>query len=258
VSKRTVFGLAAACIGLAAIVPGNLAQPAPSSVRPDVAFLAYGGRLVSSTKTLLPRNVSADLNCDSCHRSRGTVAHGLSLKGSYTTFPKWNARAGRYIEVQDRIAECFLYSMNGKPPAYYSRQMIAITAYIASLSEGVPLGSGIPGQALIPVPSTRTNPERGSRLYASRCAACHGANGGGSGDALPPLWGPRSFNTGAGMFRQDTLAAFVRYNMPLGSSPNTLSVSQANDVAAYILGQRRPRFRGQAPVIFQPQPAHFF
>ena len=31
----------------------------------------------------------------------------------YGRFPQWNSRAHRVIALQDRIAECFLYSMNG-------------------------------------------------------------------------------------------------------------------------------------------------
>ena len=81
--------------------------------------------------------------------------------------------------------------------------------------------------------------------------------GAGVAGAIPPLWGPKSFNTGAGMHRTDTLAAFVRANMP-PTAAGTLSEREALDIAAYILGQPRPKFQGNAPQIFQPEPARFF
>jgi thiosulfate dehydrogenase len=63
---------------------------------------------------------------------------------------------------------------------------------------------------------------------------------------FPPLWGPRSYNWGAGMTSIKSAADFVHANMPLGLA-GTHGVQQAWDVAAYIDGQVRPqdpRFTG--------------
>jgi thiosulfate dehydrogenase len=68
------------------------------------------------------------------------------------------------------------------------------------------------------------------------------------GDAIPPLWGPQSYNWGAGMARIDRAAAFIHANMPLGQG-GSLTVQQAWDVATYIDSQVRPqdpRFTGDA------------
>jgi len=59
---------------------------------------------------------------------------------------------------------------------------------------------------------------------------------------MPPLWGPDSFNTGAGMARIETAAAFVQAKMPL-NTPGTLSPQDAFDLAAYFTAQARPAFR---------------
>jgi hypothetical protein len=45
----------------------------------------------------------------------GTVARGGTFVGTYARFPQWNKRSKRVIALQDRLAECFLYSMNGTP-----------------------------------------------------------------------------------------------------------------------------------------------
>ena len=101
------------------------------------------------------------------------------------------------------------------------------------------------------VPPSPSSPARGHQLYLSSCAACHGVDGLGTrngqpGDALgylhPPLWGPDSFNAGAGMHQRATAAAFIHDNMPLGTNAAApvLTPQGAWDIAAYIETQPRP------------------
>jgi cytochrome c len=54
------------------------------------------------------------------------------------------------------------------------------------------------------------------------------------------------------------MAGFIRYNMPYGSPPNTLSAQQAYDVAAFVLSHQRPHFQGNRPIAFPPLPAKDF
>ena len=63
---------------------------------------------------------------------------------------------------------------------------------------------------------------------------------------FPPLWGPDSFNWGAGMHQLDNAAAFIKANMPLGRG-GMLSDQQAWDVALFMDAHERPqdpRFTG--------------
>ena len=73
---------------------------------------------------------------------------------------------------------------------------------------------------------------------------CHGADGAGQSSdgevVFPPLWGPKSYNWGAGMTGIDVAAGFIKANMPL-SQGGRLSDQQAWDVAAYIDGKPRPQ-----------------
>ena len=55
---------------------------------------------------------------------------------------------------------------------------------------------------------------------------------------FPPLWGPDSFNDGAGMHRVLTAARFIKARMPLGDAD--LTSDEAFDVAAYMNAQPRP------------------
>jgi thiosulfate dehydrogenase len=198
------------------------------------------------------------MDCAACHVDAGTKARGGTFVGIAAQFPQWNKRARRVIALQDRIAECFLYSMNGHPPPYNSREVLAIVAYITNLSRGTPIGSGPPPstrlvQIQAPHPVSRSH---GQQLYAQKCAACHGANGAGN-DTFPPLWGPKSFNGGAGMHRLWTMASFVRYNMPQ-NAPGTLSDQDAYDVAAYVLSHERPKFKKSRLISFPAERADYF
>jgi thiosulfate dehydrogenase len=99
------------------------------------------------------------------------------------------------------------------------------------------------------------DPVRGKLIYANACLACHNTDGSGIrrslpttdlGYMVPPVWGPDSFNDGAGMARLITVANFVHFNMPHGVdylNPG-LSVEQAWDVAAYLVSQPRPNKAG--------------
>jgi thiosulfate dehydrogenase len=62
------------------------------------------------------------------------------------------------------------------------------------------------------------------------------------GYLFPPLWGPDSFNNGAGLHRVLTAARFIKARMPLGEP--TLSDDEAFDVAAFINSKPRPQMAG--------------
>ncbi|MDI5837429.1 c-type cytochrome [Shewanella xiamenensis] len=106
--------------------------------------------------------------------------------------------------------------------------------------------ANLPGRGYpeIPKPELAFSPERGKAVYTAHCQACHGADGQGQAIAgvysLPPLWGPMSYNWGAGMHRVNTAAFFIYENMPFGKSMQ-LTNQQAWDVAAYINSHERPQ-----------------
>jgi thiosulfate dehydrogenase len=77
-----------------------------------------------------------------------------------------------------------------------------------------------------------------------RCTSCHGADGQGVaiGDKKAgPLWGPDSWNDGAGASRTYTLAGIIRYSMPY-LDPGSLTDEEAQQVAAFITSKPRPSY----------------
>ena len=131
--------------------------------------------------------------------------------------------------------------------------MKALVAYIQFLSTGVPVGKSLEGRGSpnLPLLARAADPKRGAAVYDKNCALCHQANGQGQrkgapsdagGYLYPPLWGPDSFNDGAGMHRLMASASFIHANMPFGTHYDQpeLSAEDAWDVAAYINSQPRP------------------
>jgi thiosulfate dehydrogenase len=173
--------------------------------------------------------------------------------GVYGIFPQYIARENEVRTLEERIEGCMERSMNGRILPIGGKEMKALMAYIQFLSTGVPVGKAPQGRGSPPLPllTRAADPKRGAAVYQANCAACHQPDGQGKrngvpGDAkgymFPPLWGPDSFNDGAGMHRVITSATFIHANMPYGTHYDApvLSNDDAWDVAAYINSQTRP------------------
>ncbi len=200
------------------------------------------------------------LECQSCHLNAGSTKFGLPLVGVWGIFPQFIARENEVRTLDERINGCLERSMNGRALPVGSPQMKAMLTYIRFISAGVPTGHSAEGRATPPLPplTTAADPQHGAAVFAATCAACHQANGQGqrwSGEdaaaqhhryQFPPLWGPDSFNDGAGMARPITAASFIHANMPLGTDYThpALSIQDAFDVAVFIDSQQRPHRAG--------------
>jgi thiosulfate dehydrogenase len=203
------------------------------------------------------RYAGNNLACGNCHLEAGTKKFGIPLFGLYGEFPRYNARAGTDISIEERINSCMTRSMNGRAMPVDSAPMQALVAYMKFLSTGVPPGVNLPGLGVGNMPELprAADPARGAPIYARACAACHGNDGTGVrrslptvdlGYMMPPLWGGDSFNDGAGMARLITAANFIHFNMPHGADylhPQLLP-EEAWDVAAYLVSQPRPHKAG--------------
>ncbi|MDE2461406.1 MAG: c-type cytochrome, partial [Gammaproteobacteria bacterium] len=185
------------------------------------------------------------LNCSSCHLDSGRRADSAPMWAAYVAYPKYRSKNHRVNTLEERIQDCFRFSMNGKPPSADSPVMVALVEYFRWLATGLPVGITPKGAGYPPLPAPPQPPDlqRGSAIYAANCAMCHGSNGEGRGargtQVFPPLWGPESFNRGAGMQRLSTAAAFIKANMPYGAA-GLLSDQQVWDVAAFVVSHPRP------------------
>lgn len=228
----------------------------PPTVLPSGPFgevVAKGEAIFTETGKNAPGLVGNELSCRNCHLDRGRLAHSAPMWAAYGIYPQYRAKNKAVNTFTERLQDCFRYSMNGKPPEANSEVMVALQSYIFWLATGAPVGKKLPGQGypILAKPPQTPSPERGKVVFAANCALCHGADGQGTKAAdgstqFPPLWGPHSYNWGAGMHRVNTAAGFIKANMPFGRG-GTLSDQEAWDVASYINSRPRPqdpRFTG--------------
>lgn len=222
----------------------------------EAALIAYGRDLVARTQDYFGENGLVrpgsinGMNCQNCHLDAGSKPFGNNYFGVASTYPQMRARSGSLETIPKRINDCFQRSLNGQPLDTTSREMRAILAYMRWLGTGVPKGEKPRGAGISELPflARAADPARGQKVFAEKCASCHGADGQGlpmpeSARHYPPLWGERSYNEGAGLFRLSRFAGYVKDNMPFGASHDSpqLTDEEAWDVAAFVNSQPRPK-----------------
>jgi thiosulfate dehydrogenase len=208
-----------------------------------LASIRRGRALLANTRDSLPDFVGNRLNCVHCHPDNGTRANAMPWVGVYARFPQYRSRVGGIQIIEDRVNDCMVRSMNGRPLVPESRDMRDMVAYMAFLSIGYPVFSEVDGQSFPRIGPLDGDSTRGAAIYAEKCALCHGLDGVGT-EFFPALWGEHSFNIGAGMARVRTAAAFIKVAMPQ-TAPGTLTDQEAYDLAEYITSQPRPDYPGK-------------
>src|SRR5262249_11308974 len=205
------------------------------------------------------------MSCSNCHLNAGQRERSLPLVGVAGVFPGYNRRSGRLFSLDDPLVGCFLRSRDrpsrrGQPdvnaapremlPSPTAKGVLAIAGSLPWLARGTAVGKNptwrgqntIAASALIPV--AQLDRRRGEDIFKEKCTSCHGIDGQGVavGDKKPgPLWGPDSWNDGAGAARVYTLAGIIRYAMPY-LSPGSLSDEEAQLAGGLIKCQPGPAF----------------
>jgi thiosulfate dehydrogenase len=215
-------------------------------------MVRLGEKIVRDTQGNAKEFVGNSLQCSNCHLDAGRLADAGPLGAAYVAYPAYRAKNGHVNTFEERLQDCFVYSMNGKAPALDDKVLVALESYAYFLAKGDPTGSQVPGRGYPKLAKpAKLDYGHGQQIYTDKCALCHGADGQGQSAAdrsvvFPPLWGAHSFNWGAGMSSIANAAGFVKANMPL-SQGNTLTDEEAWDVATYMDSHERPqdpRFNG--------------
>ena len=185
----------------------------------------------------------------------------MRFAGIWGVFPQSIGRENEVRTLEERVNGCMERSMNGRPLPVEGPEMKAILTYIRYISGPAQrVGQSVHGRASppLPLPNRAADLARGQQVYAETCAVCHGADGQGQRldpaqaaetgrrYQFPPLWGPDSYNDGAGMARTITAARFVHANMPLGTTfeAPAIPAEDAYDVMAFVNSQPRPHKAG--------------
>ena len=234
------LALAAAGAASAAPLPGLPGGPLGQAVQ-------HGHDMIMNTGADpdMKAHVGNALSCANCHTEAGDNERPGNFRSTASSYPSYSPREGAVITLEDRIANCFMRSMNGMRPGTDSRVVVDMAAYIAWLDRGKPIMAPKPPAGPDPYAAMihaagRADVLAGAGLYRAECASCHGVTGAGVAGSFPPLWGPDSYNAGAGLANVAKLARWVKGNMPLGNAH--LDEKQAFDLALFVDTQARPDF----------------
>ena len=223
--------------------------PPPESAIPAGPYgdlVRLGQSIFEDTPKYAAPYAGNTLSCRNCHLDRGRDALSSPMWAAYVHYPEYRKKDGVVNTIQMRVQGCFRYSQNGTVPEADSRELTALVTYFYWMAGGLPVGvkPKAAGYPKLDPPKAAPSPERGAKVYAATCAVCHGDNGLGRTSAgqqvFPPLWGPQSFNWGAGMHQVDRAAGFIKTSMPYGAG-GTLTDQEAWDVAAYVNSRPRPQ-----------------
>jgi len=234
-------------------------QPPDTSSIPhteDGDLIRYGRELIANTAYYLgPKgkvaHVSNGMNCQNCHIDAGAKPYGNCFSAVASTYPTFRPRSGIIESIEFRVNDCLQRSLNGKTIDSTSKEMKAMVAYLKWIGKDVPKGIKPKGANTeeLPFLERAADTASGRIVYQTKCITCHGKNGEGmlKPDSIaylyPPLWGPHSYNNGAGLYRLTRFAGYVKNNMPFGATRDKpqLSNEEAWDVAAFVNSQPRPQ-----------------
>ncbi len=101
------------------------------------------------------RDAGGGKSCASCH---GDAA--ASMRGVAVRYPAFDRTAGEIIDLEARMNACRVRHQGAKPLERESDELLALTAYVAYQSRGMPITANIDGPA-------RATFERGRAFYTA-------------------------------------------------------------------------------------------
>ena len=113
------------------------------------------------------------ISCASCHGDATA-----SMKGVAARYPAFVASLGRVANVEQRINACVVDNQKAAALPYESQELLALTAFVARQSRGLPIAARADGPAAALL-------QEGARIYHRRqgqlnlaCTSCHDASWG--------------------------------------------------------------------------------
>jgi sulfur-oxidizing protein SoxA len=111
---------------------------------------------------------TAGRSCASCHQD----AAG-SMKGVAARYPAFDSRVGRVINLEQRINRCRVDRQQAPRLAYESEELLALTAYVAHQSRGMPIRVAIDGPARPFFEAGRASFVTRQGQFNLACRQCH-------------------------------------------------------------------------------------
>jgi L-cysteine S-thiosulfotransferase len=147
--------------------PETRAMQDDDTTNPGMLWVAQGESVWGTKAGAVARS------CADCHGNAQT-----SMKGVAARHPAFDAALGRPVDLEQRINRCRAEHQQAEPFAWESPELLALTAFVAHQSRGLPIATetgGAQGPFL----------EQGSELFHRRegqlnlsCSQCHDDNWG--------------------------------------------------------------------------------
>jgi len=106
--------------------------------------------------------------CADCHGDART-----SMRGVAARYPAWDVASGRPINLEQRINACRTGRQKDAPLAYESRDLLALTAYVARQSRGMEIEIAIDEQIKPSLDAGRDTFYRRQGQLNLACTQCH-------------------------------------------------------------------------------------
>jgi len=137
------------------------------TANPGVLWVLEGG-------TLWTRKTGADGRaCADCHGDAR-----VSMKGVAARYPAFDAARGRPVDLEQRINVCRTDRQQARPLAWESRELLALTAYVARQSRGLPIEITVDPRIQPFLDAGRATFYRRQGQLNLACSQCHDDNWG--------------------------------------------------------------------------------
>jgi L-cysteine S-thiosulfotransferase len=166
-AQERTLPLSALRSGTSFIGPELRTMQDDESANPGLLWVSRGEQLWSATAGTSGRS------CASCHGDARVTMRGVAAR-----YPAYDKSAGAVVDLEARIDRCRTQRQAAATLARESDDLLALTAFIAYQSRGLPLAVSIEGPA-------RDTFDRGRAFYTQRhgqmnlaCTQCHDENWG--------------------------------------------------------------------------------
>lgn len=146
------------------------------TANPGMLWVLEGGALWTR------KSGPAGRACADCHGDAR-----VTMKGVAARYPAFDAAQGRPINLEQRIDACRVDRQGAPPLAYESRELLALAAYVARQSRGLPIEIAIDQRTQPFLDAGRTIYHRRQGQLNLACSQCHDDNWGRqlAGNVIP-------------------------------------------------------------------------
>jgi len=187
---------ALAVAALAAVAPALAGEIPRSERRSGYDFMSRETRAMQDDDSANPgmlwvlegeglwsrKTGAASRSCADCHGDARA-----SMKGVAARHPSFDAAQGRPVSLEQRINGCRINRQKAPPLAWESRELLALTAYVARQSRGLPIDAAADQRTQPFLDAGRAAFHRRQGQLDLACSQCHDDNWGRrlAGNVIP-------------------------------------------------------------------------